>query len=228
MTQTTGQPINLPILPKFSDVKDFADIQARLISSARELMLEYYLEIRNNEFSITALELYLKLHNQKTVWWDASTDRDEDADEQFNSGTWYVRRKKGQRYWRIDITAGDISERIQAGILIRQLDGLGGHTPGPATALHRIVRGEFLSKPFDQEQLELLDRIHGRQIDGSDGSPLRLRRRPSPIMQSLAKGTRFNLPPKLDPSIRDAALRISFWRKYSADTVIAVDSAEGS
>jgi hypothetical protein len=187
-------------------------------------MLKHYLKIKDKDFCITALELYLKLHKRKDIWWDAATDKDEDAKEQFNRGTWSVRRKKHQRFWRIDITAGIVREDIQAGILIRQLDGLGDKDPGPATALHRIVRGEFSDKPFNQEQLDLLNKLKGKKINGCDGSPLR--HRPASIRQCLlAKGKRFGLPPKLDASFHDAVLRVSIWRKYSADTVIVDNEA---
>src|SRR5687768_14529675 len=165
MSQPTIQPIDLNLLPTFEGVKNLADIQARFFPSARAIMLGHDLEIKGKKFSITSLELYLKLHKQKDIWWDAATDKDEDANEQFNHGTWYLRRKKAQRRWRIDITVGNASECIQAGILIRQLDGLGGQQPGPATALHRIVRDEFGDIPFEPEQLALLDKIHGKQID---------------------------------------------------------------
>lgn len=190
-------------------------------------MLTHYLELKERKFNITALELYLKLHRQQNIWWDPATDTGIDAKEQFNRGTWYVRRKKAQRRWRIDITAGNVSECIQAGILIRQLDGLGGPQPGPATALHRIARGEFSCAPLKEEELDLLDKIHGKQIDGSDGSSLVLRRRSSSFTQTLAKGKRFNLPLNVAGSIRDAPLRVSIWRKYSTDTVIT-DSEVGA
>src|ERR1700733_1863778 len=207
MNEPKIQSNNLSMLPAFEGVKNLTEIQARFISSARAIMLAHYLEFKDSNFSITALELYLKLHKQQNIWWDAATDKGQDAKEQFNRGTWYVRRQKAQRRWRIDITVGTVSECIQAGILIRQLDGSGGPQPAPATALHRIVRGEYSCEPFKQEELDFLDKIHGKQIDGSDGSPLVLRRRSPSLAQCLAKGKRFNLPPNLNESIRDAALR---------------------
>ena len=176
-------------LPDFSGVKDFADIQRRFISSARAIMLEHKLAFGGKCFDITALELYLKLHKQRNVWWDAATDDDDNAKEQFKRGTWYVRNKKGPAYWRIDISAGNVDQGIQAGILIRQLDGSGGQSPGPSTALQRIVRGNFGRQSWTEDELGLIGRIHGKRIDGGDGSPLILKRRATALPRELSKGS---------------------------------------
>lgn len=220
MDQPEMQSINLEALPTFSNITSPSDIENGFYSSARALMLEHCLTINDKCFFLTALELYLKLHKRQNIWWDAATDKDEDAKEQYNRGTWYVRRKKGQNRWRIDITAGNADEDIQAGILIRQLNGKGGQQPGPATALHQIVRGAFNREKFTQEQLDLLNEIHGKRIDGSDGSPLVLKRLRTPIQQPLAKGKRFNISSKLTDKIRGAPLRVSIWRKDSSDKPI--------
>lgn len=206
------------VLPVFSGVRNRVDIEQRFTAAARLLINCFQLRVEGREpFSITSLELYLKLHDQQDVWWDSSTDKDPCADEQFNAGTWYVRQKKAQRRWRIDITAGSRAERIQAGILIRQLDGLGGPQPGPAVALHSILRGRFSDEPFSSNHLAVLNQIHGKKIDGTDGSPLVLERREMPLKKSLAKGKRINLPKTLSSSAKDALLRISLWRRYSSD-----------
>jgi hypothetical protein len=217
------------IIPDFRNVKNFAEIQRRFILSARSIMHGHILALGGNEFVPTSLELYLKLHDRRDVWWDSATDKDDVASyEQCKRGTWYVRQKKGQQYWRIDITAGNADERIQAGILIRQLDGRGGLNPGPAIALHRIVRGKFEDAQFDDEQMELIRQIHGKRIDGTDGSPLILKKRKETVDVSLAKGKRFNVR-KSDAQncegivISEAALRVSAWRKYSYDTIIDDD-----
>ena len=83
------------LLPDFSGVKNFVDIQRQFIASARAIILEHKLFFEGKCFDITALELYLKLHKQRNVWWDAATDDDDNAEEQYNRGTWYVRNKKG-------------------------------------------------------------------------------------------------------------------------------------
>jgi hypothetical protein len=206
------------IIPDFQRVDGLSDIQDRLIASARTIMLHHELAIDHQRFEITALELYLKLHMTPDIWFDRATDRDDTAKEQFNRGTWYVRQKKGAAYWRIDISAGNIEQRIQAGILIRQLDMDGG----PATALHRIIRGVFGRHPWNELELDLISRIHGKRVDGSDGSPLTLRPKCDPISRQLALGPRINLPQSLDRNregnlIRGALLRVAIWRRYSAD-----------
>ena len=214
------------IIPDFRNAEKFAEIRRRFISSARSIMRGHILALGGNEFVPTSLELYLKLHDRRDVWWDSATDKDDVASyEQCKRGTWYVRQKKGQQYWRIDITAGNADERIQAGVLIRQLDGRGGLNPGPAIALHRIVRGKFEYGQFDDPQMELVRQIHGKRIDGTDGSPLVLKKRKETLDVSLAKGKRFNIPKSHARncegiSISEAALRVSAWRKYSYDTII--------
>ena len=136
--------------------------------------------------------------------------------------------KKGPAYCRFDISSGSVGEGIQAGILIRQLDGNGGKQPGPSFALQRIVRGYFGRHKWTDDELGLIGRIHGKRIDGRNGSPLILKRRATLLPRELAKGTRFNVPENRDRnfegfSIRDAALRVSIWRKYSGDERIADD-----
>ncbi|MBX3521210.1 MAG: hypothetical protein KF835_14455 [Xanthobacteraceae bacterium] len=213
---------NLPgVLPIFRGVKDTVEIEKRFATAAKLLINCFQLRCEGREpFSITSLELYLKLHDKRDIWWDPSTDKGPSADEQFNAGTWYVRQKKAQRRWRIDITAGSRAERIQAGILIRQLDGLGGPQPGPAVALHSILRGRFSDEPFDSSHLAMLNQIHGKKIDGTNGSPLILERRKNSLDRSVAKGKRINIPKALGSSTRDALLRVSLWRKHSSDIPI--------
>lgn len=214
------------MIPDFKGVKDFADIQQRFIASAQSIMRDHLLSANGQEFEVTSLELYLKLHDNRDVWWDSSTDKDEVAYvEQCKRGTWYVRQRRGQRYWRVDITAGDLTSNIQAGILIRQLDGLGGRNPGSAVALHRIVRGRFGNDKFRDEHLGFIQQFHGRKIDGSDGSPLTLKPRKSAGDARLGVGKRFGLS-KSDAknfegiSIREAPLRVSVWRRWSDDCEI--------
>jgi len=201
------------VIPDFRGVLHLEDIQNRFFASAKSIMLQHELMFREERFEITALELYLKLHQNPDIWFDRATDRDENANEQFNRATWYVRQKKGPAYWRIDITAGDMGERIQAGLLIRQLDGVGG----PAKALHRIARGKFGRHSWMPDELDLIAQIHGKRIDGSDNCPLRLVRRPTPISKRLSKGRRINLPRNDDQnvhgcSIRAAPLRVAICR----------------
>lgn len=211
------------VIPDFQGVTSFEDIQKRFIAAARSIILEHKIFYDGHQFDITALELYLKLHQRRDLWWDPATD--EGAKEQFNRGTWYVRQKKGPAYWRIDITAGNVTQNIQSGILIRQLNYAGG----PASALHAIVRGGFGRHRWKPEEIALIERIHGKRIDGTDGSPLKLKRRSSPLNVGLGKGKRINLPAsnaknRDEISIRDAALRVSIWRKDSADEMIVADN----
>ncbi|MDO8876463.1 MAG: hypothetical protein Q8M24_00455 [Pseudolabrys sp.] len=214
------------VIPSFTAVKSLADIQFQFFRSARNIIQNYALSVRGACLYPTSLELYLKMHNRRDIWFDASTDKGEEAKEQLNRGTWYIRQKKAPRRWRIDITAGSRIECIQAGILIRQLDGLGGPQPGPATSLHRIVRGIFGDLPWTLDEVEFIRQIHGKRVDGSDGSPLVLVRRKVPLSSTLATGKRINLPKSAATnnegiSIRDAHLRVSIWRKHSADEIIA-------
>lgn len=201
-------------IPDFREVRHLEDIQQRFFASARAIMLQHKLVFRETCFDISALELYLKLHDQKHIWFDSATDSDEISEEQFNSATWYVRQKKGPAYWRIDITAGDKASHIQAGILVRQLDGAGG----PAMALHRIVRGQFKRNRWTCDERNLIAQIHGKRIDGSDGSSLVIMPRESPLPKTLAVGKRIRLPSNDDDcSIREAALRVTVWKRFSAD-----------
>lgn len=214
------------VLPDFSDVRDFADIQNRFFLSGRAIIQDHVLVLGERQFHPTSLELYLKLHRRRDIWWDGATD--DGANEQYNRGTWYVRQEKGPRYWRIDITAGNLDEGIQAGILVRQLDGLGGQQPGPNTALHRIVGAENVSEKWTQDEIDLVGKIHGKRVDGSDGSPLTLGRLDVSLAATLGKGKRFNYPKSKkkkseDVSFSDAHLRISLWRKYSGDEAITDD-----
>lgn len=209
-------------IPDFRCVTNFEDIQQRFISAARSMMLEYEIVFGDRPFNITSLELYLRLHKQSDLWDDPATDKGDESKEQYNRGTWYVRQKKGPAYWRIDITAGNVAEYIQAGILIRQLNG----KSGPATAFQSFIRGGFGRHSWNQEELNLIERIHGKRVDGSDGSPLKLKRRLIPLNVELAKGKRKNLPKSEAKNregifIRDAALRVSVWKRYSSDERIA-------
>jgi hypothetical protein len=206
------------VIPDFIGVRHLEDIQQRFFASAHVIMLQHRLAFRETFFDISALELYLKLHDQQDIWFDSATDSDEISEEQFNSATWYIRQKKGPAYWRIDITAGDKANHVQAGLLVRQLDGVGG----PATALHRIVRGRFNRNRWTCDERNLITQIHGKRIDGSDGSPLVLKPRKVPLTRTLAKGKRIRLPSNDDRnsdgcSIREAALRIAIWKRFSAD-----------
>ena len=173
-------------------------------------MFEHQIDYGQRSFDITALELYLKLHQQKDVWWDPATDKDAAANEQFKRGTWYVRQKKGAAYWRLDITAGDISSGVQAGLLIAQLD----HDGGSGKAFHAVVRGKFGRQGWTTEERQRIDQIHGKRVDGSDGSPLRLVKRAAAGDRRFRVGIRKGIP-KNDARnfeeivIRDAHLRIS-------------------
>lgn len=212
------------VVPDFRGVRHLEDIQRRFFSSAHEIISRHELAIRERSLDITALELYLKLHEQPDIWFDRATDGGENSREQLNRATWYVSQRKGPAYWRVDITAGDRTCRIQAGLLIRQVDRMGG----PATAFQKIVRGQFGRQSWTDEELALVGQIHGKRIDGSDGSPLTLRPRKRALPCILAKGKRINLPPNEDQIagqlIRDAALRVAIWRKYSNDMRIAEDA----
>lgn len=226
--------VEAEVIPDFRNAKTFSDIQRRFLRSAQTIMRQHILKLGDSEFAPTSLELYLKLHNGRDIWWDSATDRDDIASyEQHRRGTWYVRRKKGQQYWRIDITSGSSNEQIQAGILIRQLDGRGGPSPGPAIALHRIIRGRFDRGRFDDAQIELVRQIHGKRIDGSDGSPLILTKRKEALDVRLSVGKRINIPKSGARNfegilISAAPLRVSTWRKYSYDTIIEdADLADG-
>jgi hypothetical protein len=78
---------------------------------------------------------------------------------------------------------------------------------------------------LDHHESALVRQIHGKRIDGTDGSPLILKKRKETIDVSLAKGKRFNIPKSEARNcegilISEAALRVSAWRKYSYDTII--------
>ena len=201
-------------IPDFTGVQNFEDVQTRFINSALSIMFEHQLEYRpSKHFEITALELYLKLHQQRHIWWDPATDEDANAQEQFNQSTWYVRQKKGPGYWRIDITAGCRSSGIQAGLLVAQLDC----DAGSGKAFQKIIRGDFHRRGWTREEQDRIQQIHGRRIDGEDGSPLKLVRRTIPIRGAYYVGGRKNIPEHRDALIRDAPLRISTSRMKPRD-----------
>lgn len=215
-------------LPDFKGVKNFDDITKEFYPSACSIMSKWCIindRIPGVQFHITSLELYLQIHNNPNVWNDPAIDEDERAKkEQKNRATWYVRQKKGHRYWRMDITAGDQTNQIQAGLLIRQIDGKGGRNPGPATALCRMVLGSegFREEKWTENEMSLLDQIHGKRIDGSDGSLLRLVRQSTPQPLEFGIGVRINIPIKklVDSNgekIKNPHLRVSVRQKYSSD-----------
>jgi hypothetical protein len=206
-------------IPDFRGVERFEHIQERFIRTARSIMFEHHLQYGSSRFDITALELYLKLHQQRQIWWDAATDEGEDADEQFCRGTWYINKRKGPAYCRIDITAGCHSSGIQAGILIRQLNRRGGS----GSALQAIIRGSFDRHRWNSEEHDHVREIHGKKIDGADGSPLRLVRRSAHVDGAIYMGARINIPKRhLERNyegilMREAPLRIATWRMKPLD-----------
>lgn len=206
-------------IPDFRGVERFEHIQERFIRAARSIMFEHHLQYGSRCFDITALELYLKLHQQPHVWWDAATDDGEDAREQFCRGSWYANTRKGPAYCRIDITAGCHSSGIQAGLLIRQLNRRGGS----GSALQAIIRGSFDRHRWNSEEQARLREIHGRRIDGADGSPLTLIRRSAHTQGAVYIGERINIPSQhLDRNyegilMREAPLRIATWRMKPLD-----------
>ena len=221
--EDSGDIIKENVIADFTGVKDFGDIQKRFFKVARSIMFDHKVTYGQKCFKITSLELYLKLHKQREIWCDPTTDKDAGAEEQFNQATWYVRQKKGPAFWRIDITAGCKLSGIQAGMLIRQLNRDGG----PAKAIHAIVRGDFGRHSWTQEERERIQEIHGKFIDGSDGSTLKLVKRSTPIEGELWKGVRIGLS-KREPDarncegilIREAALRIATWKMKPKDEKI--------
>jgi hypothetical protein len=209
-------------IPDFRRVTGFDDIQQKFLDAANSIIKDHKIVIGERTFDVTSLELYLRFHKLGELWNDPFIDRGSEAEEQFNAATWYIRQKKGAAYWRIDITAGNKAEVIQAGILIRGVNNI----DGPARALHSFIKGSFSRRHWSSEELQLIKQIHGKRIDGSDGSPLRLEQRSTPLKVDLAKGKRKNLPKKDTKnsegiSIRDAALRVSIWKRYSADEKIS-------
>jgi len=191
------------MLPDFKGVSNFDDIQKRFKESARQIMLGCDLEYEDGRrWRITALELYLRLNKRPDVWLDPYTDEDE---EQLNSGSWYIRQKKGPGYWRIDITAGSRDENIHAGLLIRQLD----RQNGPAYALHKIVLGHFQRQRWLDEEKQRAQKLHGTSIRAGH---LKLVRHSRPTEGDIWIGPRIGLSKKHDDQFRRAPLRISTWK----------------
>ena len=219
MSKTDAIAANDDVVPDFNGVTNFADIQSRFIKAARSIMFEHKLVFGSKRFEISSLELYLKLHNQPHIWWDPATDKGVGAEEQFNRATWYVRQKKGPRYQRIDITAGCRLSGIQAGLLIRALN----RDDGPAKALHAIIRDHFSPHRWNSKEQERIEEIHGKGIDGANGSPLKMLRRKTPLQGSYYTGIRINIPKRHrnkkfeDVLIGTAPLRIATWKMKPLD-----------
>ena len=211
-------------VPDFSQCTDYKSVLAAFVRSASIIMCEHVLIHRGREFSITSLELYLKISSEHLVWSDPALDG---SPEQSESGTWYVMTRKGSRYWRLDITAGNKAKGIKCGMLVRQLDGNGGIQPGPNTALKRLVSGGAAGSTPQTLMLSGVEEIFGKKIDGSDGSPLILRRRVQRLEVALALGKRFNIPNDKryieinGQRLPDPELRLSPWRRYSEDKQVA-------
>jgi hypothetical protein len=107
------------MIPDFQGADDIRSILERLIPSARELMLEHRLVYGQQEWAITAIELYLWTGNS---WCDPCTDR-KSGQEQF--GKWYVNRGCNPNHGRIDIAAGN------------------GRGPGTMLDIERLVFAEW-------------------------------------------------------------------------------------
>ncbi|MDI2073058.1 hypothetical protein [Bradyrhizobium sp. Mp27] len=120
------------MIPDFEGADDIQSILERFIPAARTIMLEHRLAYEGQEWSITALELYLWTGR---AWCDPCTDR---KSGQARHGAWYVNRGPNPNHGRIDIAAGNGRE-IFAGFLIRELD----RKDGSAVALQKIIRGRF-------------------------------------------------------------------------------------
>jgi hypothetical protein len=189
------------MVPDFRNVKDEKDIQARFIASAREIMCGYQLEYGQNAWDVTSLELYLRLDGEPTLWSDLSTDED---NEQLNRETWYVSKKRGPGFWRIDITAGDREQNIHAGLLIRQIN----RTSGPSMALHTIVRGHYDRRKWPDDEVERLNKdIHGASIFAGK---LKLAPRQVRLKSDLWIGPRIGINKK--HLHWDADLRVATWK----------------
>jgi len=211
-------------VPDFSYCADYRSVLETFVRAASTIMLDYVLMHSGREFSITSLELYLKISGKKLSWFDPALDG---SPEQSESGTWYVMTRKGSRYWRLDITAGNRAKSIECGMLVRQLDGNGGIQPGPNTALTRLVSNSVAGSTPKASMSCGVAEVHGKKIDGSDGSPLFLRRRMRPIEVPIALGKRFNIPTGKryieinGQRLPDPELRLSLWRRYSEDKQVA-------
>jgi hypothetical protein len=175
----------IDMLPDFTGVKDESDIRERFVNAAREIMCGYRLTYHDRCWDITALELYLQINGENSVWRDETTDCHA---EQLNSGTWYVARQGGPAYWRIDISTGN-KKNIQAGILLAQID----EDAGAAMALHKIVRGFFDRNKWPGDAVSKVADIHGSSIFSG---PLRLQPREEKLKIDLWLGRREGLNSK--------------------------------
>lgn len=190
--------MNKSIIPDFSGVSSFEEIQDRFVTAAKEIIHNYCLEYGASRSRVTSLELYLRLNRSPSIWLDPSTDGD---GEQLKRETWYVRKMKGPRYWRIDITAGSEDDDIHAGLLVRGID----HIDGPALALHKIIRGGFYPNKWPEDDVRRLREIHGTCIYSG---PLKLSAKPEPKHSDLWIGPRVN-PGRCEDKYRLANLRIA-------------------
>jgi hypothetical protein len=179
------------MLPDFGDVRDFADLQSRFLSSARTLMFEHELawkDARTPPVRITSLELYLYCD----AWPDRNTDKN---GEQLNSGTWYVRRRgDNANTSRVDISAGDKTKGIYCGLLIRGISGV----DGSGKALKRLLRPteSRSSIRWSANEIALLDEIHGSR---TENGPLLVARRPNPWPGTLSVLPRVGLQYPQEP-----------------------------
>jgi hypothetical protein len=136
-------------------------------------MLSHDLVFGIHRWKITALELYL-FTSKSEIWRDSTTHC---ADEQLDSGTWYVHhrgrcpRVRPPNYSGIDITAGSRYDVIYAGLLIRELD----QRDGSATPFKTIVRGQCGPRnnhdKWTSDDRNLIAGIHQKDIKSG---PLRL------------------------------------------------------
>ena len=186
--------IDSPI-PNFVGVSNFKEVQERFLDAAQSIMVDYEIVRSENRWRITALELYL-FTEASNVWRDPNTHRNP---EQANSGTWYVHSRPMNRSG-LDITAGDITQGVYAGLLIREVDQI----DGPAKALKTLIREKFtrtgsaFNDPYNWSEKEraLIANIHGRSIwDG----PLKLSRSSERVCRDVWIGPRLNLADQSSP-----------------------------
>jgi len=185
-----GSPI-----PDFVGVSGFKEIQERFMDAAQSIMVDYEIVRGANRWRTTALELYL-FTETSNVWRDPNTHRNP---EQAYSGTWYVHRRPMNRSG-LDITAGNISQGLYVGLLIREIDLI----DGPAKALKTLIRdksngSEDASKDrykWSENQQALIGNIRGQSIWEA---PLRLSRSTERICGDVRVGPRLNLKHKSSP-----------------------------
>jgi len=205
------------VLPSFDDASTFEEIFQRFSIFAQSVLLEHELVFGACNWRISELELYL--YTQSEVWRDDTTHR---TPEQQTSGLWYVhqygRQAVENRAWRppyrsgLDITVG--SPNTYAGILIRQLNRIGGSGSAFKEIIRAPVGSDLKAGKWSEVERHTIEAINGCSIFGH---PLQLRQSAQPVRTPLWAGPRVGID---GAKHANAPLRISIHERNSTTRLL--------